>query len=67
MKITIIPKLPLSKQKLTLQEINEVITPKLREEAIKHLKTILPEEQITETVIVDHMRNRLQLYIKDRK
>lgn len=51
-------------KKLTLSEIN-VITPKIRNEAIAHLKTILPEEQITETLIVDHMKNRLKLYIKD--
>lgn len=52
-------------KKMTLSEIN-LITPKLREESIKHLKTILSEEQITETLIVDHMKNRLKLYIKDR-
>lgn len=51
-------------KKLTLSEIN-LITPKLRTESINHLKTILPEEQITETLIIDHMKNRLKLYIKD--
>ena len=51
-------------KKLTLTEIN-LITLKLRTESINHLKTILPEEQITETLIIDHMKNRLKLYIKD--
>ncbi len=51
-------------KKLTLTEIN-LITSKLRTESINHLKTILPEEQITETLIIDHMKNRLKLYIKD--
>lgn len=51
-------------KKLTLTEIN-LITSKIRTESINHLKTILPEEQITETLIIDHMKNRLKLYIKD--
>lgn len=51
-------------KKLTLTEIN-LITSKLRTESINHLKTILPEEQITETLIIDHMKNQLKLYIKD--
>ena len=51
-------------KKLTLTEIN-LITSKLRTESINHLKTILHEEQITETLIIDHMKNRLKLYIKD--
>lgn len=51
-------------KKLTLTWIN-LITSKLRTESINHLKTILPEEQITETLIIDHMKNRLKLYIKD--
>ena len=51
-------------KKLTLTEIN-LITSKLRTESINHLKTILPEEQITETLIINHMKNQLKLYIKD--
>ena len=51
-------------KKLTLTEIN-LITLKLRTESINHLKTILPEEQITETLIINHMKNQLKLYIKD--
>ena len=51
-------------KKLTLTEIN-LITSKLRTESINHLKTILPEEQITETLIIDHMKNRHKLNIKD--
>ena len=55
----------IKKQKLTLKEINEVITPKLREEAITHLKSLgVKDEELTETLIVDHMKNRLALYIK---
>lgn len=55
----------IKKQKLTLKEINEVVTPKLREDAIKHLKSIgFKDEELTETLIVDHMRNRLALHIK---
>ena len=50
-------------KKLSLAEIN-IITPKLREEAIQHLKTILHDDQITESLIIDHMKNRLKLYIK---
>lgn len=53
-------------KKITLNEINEVVTPKLRTEAINHLKNIgLKDEEITETLVIDHMKNRLKLYIKN--
>ena len=52
-------------KKLTLNEINTSITPKLRLEAISHLKSIgLKDDDITEILIVDYMRTKLKLYIK---
>ena len=52
-------------KKITLNEINEIVTPKLRLEVINHLKSIgLKDEEITETLVIDHMKNRLKLYIK---
>lgn len=52
-------------KKLTLNEINTSITPKLRLEATEHFKKLgLKDDVITEILIVDYMRTKLKLYIK---
>lgn len=53
-------------KKLTLNEINTIITPKLRLEATEHFKKLgLKDDDITEILIVDYMRTKLKLYIKN--